>query len=273
MIGLKVKMYSFSEAQLQRYSRNILLKDVGVVGQEKLLMSRVLVIGAGGLGAPALLYLAAAGVGTIGIADGDRVELSNLQRQIIHFTKDIGSGKADSAAQKITALNPEITVKTYNQFLDVTMIRSIISDYDFVIDGTDNFSSKFLINDACNLEKKAFSHGGILGFTGQTMTVLPGQSTCYRCVFQDLPPVSIQSCSQAGVLGAVAGLLGTIQAAEAIKYCVGISSLLTDTLLVFDAKTMRFRNVSVKQRENCECCGKNASISDLKYENYLQKNN
>lgn len=246
----------FTEERLLRYSRNILLKDVGVAGQEKLFAAKVLVIGAGGLGSPAALYLAAAGVGTIGIADGDRVDLSNLQRQILHSTADVGRPKVDSAGEKIVALNPDVAVRRYPEFLRDDSIRAIVRDYDFVIDATDSFAAKFLINDACVLESIPFSHGGVLRFQGQTMTVLPGRSPCYRCVFTAPPPDdAVPTCSQAGILGAVAGMLGTIQAAEALKYITGAGRLLTGSFLTFDALDMAFRKVAVKRNPHCAACG------------------
>ncbi|MCF6335360.1 MAG: HesA/MoeB/ThiF family protein, partial [Spirochaetales bacterium] len=198
-------MRNYTQEQLERYSRHILLKDVGVEGQDKLLDGKVLIIGAGGLGSPAALYLAAAGVGTIGIVDGDRVDLSNLQRQIAHYTKDVGEWKTESASEKMVAINPDIKVIQYNQYLDASNIRGIIREYDFIIDGTDNFATKFLINDACVFENIPFSHGGILRFDGQTMTIDPNKTACYRCVFNAPPPADlVPTCSQAGVLGAVA---------------------------------------------------------------------
>ncbi|MBR1687779.1 MAG: molybdopterin-synthase adenylyltransferase MoeB [Prevotella sp.] len=256
-------MYDFSESQIERYSRHILLKDVGVEGQEKILGARVLIVGAGGLGAPAALYLAAAGVGTIGIVDADVVDLSNLQRQIIHFTRDVGTPKVESARQKMQAINPDVKVETYHEFLDSANARQIIEPYDFVIDGTDNFPVKFLINDACVMAGKAFSHGGILRFNGQTFTHLPG-TACYRCFFKEPPPAgAVPTCSQAGVLGAIAGMLGTIQAAEALKYITGIGQLLTNRLLTFDAKQMQFRTINVKRRATCEVCGDHPTIDRL----------
>lgn len=254
----------FTEERLERYSRHILLSDVGIEGQQKIFDAKVLIIGAGGLGSPIALYLAAAGVGTIGIADADTVDISNLQRQVIHFTGDLGQPKVESAANKMRAINPDVTVRTYHEFLLANNIRSILREYDFVIDGTDNFAAKFLINDACVLEGKPFSHGGILRFNGQTMTVLPGSSACYRCVFHAPPPPgSVPTCSQAGVLGAVAGMLGTIQAVEALKFITGVGSLLTDTLLSFDAKTLDFRKVHFRRNAHCPICSKDPSIRDL----------
>ncbi len=257
-------MIDFSAEQLERYSRHILLEDVGVEGQLKLLEAKVLIIGAGGLGAPVSLYLAAAGVGTIGIVDNDRVEISNLQRQIVHFSKDVDRAKVESAQEKMEAINPDVTVNTYREFLDAANIKDIINDYDFIVDGTDNFPTKFLINDACVMENIPFSHGGIVGFDGQTMTILPGHSSCYRCTFNSPPPPdAVPTCSQAGVLGAIAGMLGTIQAAEVLKFITGAGELLSDTLLSFDAKTMDFRKVALKKRLTCPLCGENPTITEL----------
>ena len=195
-------MIDLTEEQIQRYSRHILLQDVGVEGQEKLLKGKVLIVGAGGLGAPVAMYLAAAGVGTIGIVDADVVDLSNLQRQIIHFTADVDKPKVLSAKEKMEAINPDVKVVTYQEFLSANNALDIINNYDFVVDGTDNFPVKFLINDACVMAGKPFSHGGILRFHGQTFTHLPG-TACYRCMFKEPPPVgSVPTCSQAGVLGA-----------------------------------------------------------------------
>ena len=257
-------MTEFTEEQLERYSRHILLDDVGVDGQEKLLKAQVLIVGAGGLGSPVGLYLAAAGVGTIGIIDSDSVEISNLQRQIAHFTRDIGISKVDSAAEKMKAINPDISVRTYSEFLCAENITEIIKDYDFVIDGTDNFPTKFLVNDACIFLGVPFSHGGILRFNGQTMTVIPGQTACYRCCFRKPPPPdAVPSCAQAGVLGAVAGMLGTIQAAEALKFITGAGELLTNELLTFDARNMAFRKIKLKKQENCPVCGQHPEITEL----------
>jgi molybdopterin/thiamine biosynthesis adenylyltransferase len=257
-------MIDLSEEQLQRYSRHILLKDIGIEGQSSILESKILIIGAGGLGSPAALYLAAAGVGTIGIADADTVDLSNLQRQIIHFTKDVGTPKVASAKEKMNALNPGITVRTYHTFVSADNITAIIKDYDFVIDGTDNFAAKFLINDACVLAKKPFSHGGILRFTGQTMTVVPCESACYRCVFPKPPPKdAVPTCSQAGVLGGIAGMLGTIQAVEALKFVTGTGTLLTNAMLTFDAREMDFRKIKFSRNPACPICGSNPSITEI----------
>ncbi|MHC4431294.1 MAG: HesA/MoeB/ThiF family protein [Planctomycetota bacterium] len=261
---------SLSDEQIERYSRHIILEQVGGAGQEKLLDSKVLVIGAGGLGSPAALYLAAAGVGTIGIVDGDNVELSNLQRQIVHHTADIGTEKIRSAEARMLAINPEIRVKTYKQWAKADNISEIIRDYDFVIDGTDNFAAKFLVNDACYFEKVPFSHAGILRFHGQLITVLPGETTCYRCIFDGPPPAdAVPSCSQAGVLGVLAGVIGSLQATEAMKYLVGLGGLLTDTLLTYDALSMDFRKVSLKRNPQCPLCGEDPEITELKDEQQI----
>jgi molybdopterin/thiamine biosynthesis adenylyltransferase len=254
----------FTEERLERYSRHILLQEVGVEGQRKLFAAKVLIIGAGGLGAPAALYLAAAGVGTIGIADGDKVELSNLQRQVIHFTEDIGKSKARSAEDKMRRINPDVQVQVHEEFLRADNILPIIRQYDFVIDGTDNFAAKFLINDACVMAGIPYSHGGILRFKGQMLTIKPGESACYRCVFSEPPPPNaVPTCSQAGVLGAIAGILGTLQAAEALKYVAGVGKPLTDALLTYDALDMNFRKVAVRRRVDCPVCGKNPLIIKL----------
>jgi len=254
------------DSQLERYSRHILLKDVGIEGQDRILAGKILVIGAGGLGAPIALYLAAAGVGTIGVIDGDVVDLSNLQRQVIHFTPDIGLAKVDSAKAKMLAINPGITVNAIKDRVYASNIAEYIAPYDFIIDGTDNFPAKFLINDACVLAGKPFSHGGILRFNGQTFTHLPG-TACYRCLFPAPPPKNaVPTCSQAGVLGAVAGMLGTIQAAEALKFLSGAGQGLTNRLQTFDALTMQFRSVAVKKQAKCPVCGDNPTITALRDE-------
>ena len=256
----------FSNEQLERYSRHIILKEVGAQGQQKLLESKVLIIGTGGLGAPAALYLAAAGIGTIGLVDYDCVELSNLQRQIIHDTADVGKPKVRSGKESINKMNPDVEVVTYQEWVNSGNIRDIIRDrdYDFIIDGTDNFPAKFLINDACVLMGKPFSHAGIIQFRGQTMTFVPGQGPCYRCVFvAPPPPDAVPTCKEAGVLGVMGGIIGTIQATEAVKYLLKLGELLTGRLLVFDALTMEFRKVKLASRQNCPVCGENPSITEL----------
>lgn len=252
---------AMTDEQIERYSRHIILKEVGAKGQKKLLNGSVLIIGAGGLGAPAALYLAAAGVGHIGIVDADEVDLSNLQRQVIHATADIGKAKVKSAKESMEAINPDVKVSTYRMFVDSTNVRELIREYDFIIDGTDNFPAKFLINDACVLEKKPFSHAGIIRFQGQLMTYVPGEGPCYRCVFKNPPPKdAVPTCKQAGVIGAMAGTIGTLQAMEAIKYLIGKGDLLTGKLLTYDALKMEFRKINLKKDCNCAVCGAHPTI-------------
>lgn len=255
----------FTNEQLERYSRHIILKEIGVKGQKKLMNGSVLIIGAGGLGAPAAMYLAAAGVGKIGIADADVVDLSNLQRQIIHTTADVGRPKVESAAETMRAINPDVEVVTYHEFISSANIMDIIKDYDFVLDGTDNFPAKFLINDACVMADKPFSHAGILRFKGQLMTVIPHQSPCYRCVFKTMPPKdAIPTCKQAGVIGAMAGVIGSLQALEAVKFITGAGELLTGKLLTFDALTMKFHTVKLPPRgDGCAVCSDHPQITEL----------
>jgi molybdopterin/thiamine biosynthesis adenylyltransferase len=235
-----------------RYNRNILIEGFGIEGQAKLKASKVLVIGAGGLGSPALLYLAAAGVGTIGIVDDDIVNISNLQRQILHLTDDLGQPKTVSAQQKLTALNPEVKIIIYNCRFSAENAE-VIGEYDFVLSCCDNYATKLLINDVCVKLKKPYSHGAVVSMRGEAMTYVPG-SACYRCVF-DMPPEdgTWPTSSQAGVLGSVAGIIGSIQATEAIKYLVGMNDLLTNRILITDAKTMNIFSLKVKRNNSCVC--------------------
>ena len=255
----------FTNEQLERYSRHIILKEIGVKGQKKLANAKVLIIGAGGLGAPAAMYLAAAGIGQIGIADADTVDLSNLQRQIIHTTDDIGRPKVESAEETMKAINPDVEVKAYHELITSNNILRIIEEYDFVLDGTDNFVSKFLINDACVMADKPFTHAGILRFNGQLMTVIPHQSPCYRCIFKTPPPKgAIPSCKEAGVVGAVAGVVGSLQALEAVKYITGAGDLLTGKLLTFDALSMEFHTIELMSRgKGCAVCSDHPEITEL----------
>lgn len=246
----------FSNEQLERYSRHLVLDSIGRDGQEKLFNAKVLIVGAGGLGSPAALYLAAAGVGTIGIADPDIIELSNLQRQIMHTTKGLGTSKADSAAKAMSGINPDIKVNKYKIFLNQDNIMEVIRDYDFIIDATDNFDSKFLINDACVTARKAFSHAGVTRFQGQLATYVPGCSPCYRCMFKSPPPEGVvPKGNQAGIIGAVCGVIGSLQALEAVKYIIGTGSLLAGRFLIFDALSMKFRTVKFQRDQECAICG------------------
>jgi molybdopterin/thiamine biosynthesis adenylyltransferase len=238
------------------YSRHILIPEIGQEGQAKLLGSSVLVIGAGGLGSPALYYLAACGIGRIGIADSDRVEPSNLNRQILHGRPDLGDGKTVSARRSIEHLRPDIEIEEYPFRIDSSNGPGIAASYDFIVEATDNFQSKFLINDICVGAGRAFSHAAILAMYGQTMTVIPGKSPCYRCVFQKPPaPGKVKTAAEAGVLGTVPGILGAIQATEAIKYLLGMDGLLTGALLTFDAAAMAFRKIRLPMDKRCRVCG------------------
>jgi len=255
---------TLSREQELRYNRHLILEDFGMQGQQKLLNSKVLLVGAGGLGSPVALYLAAAGVGTIGIVDGDVVSLTNLQRQVIHSTTGIGQLKTDSAEKRINSLNPDVKVVKHTFFLSQDNALEIISQYDFVVDGSDNFATKYLVNDACVMINKACSIGGLARYTGQLMTHVPG-TACYRCLFPEPPAINeVQTCSRVGVLGSIAGMLGTIQATECIKYLTGIGELLTNTLLSFDARTMQFMRIDFPHNEVCPLCGNQPTITELK---------
>ena len=257
---------AISAEQLERYSRHFVLKEIGYAGQKKLAAAKVLVIGAGGLGSPSLYYLAAAGVGTVGVADFDCVELSNLQRQIIHRTASVGTPKVASARDAIHALNPDVNVQTHDLWLTADNIAEVIAPYDFVIEATDSFESKLLVNDACVLGKKPFSHGGMVQMQGQTLTWIPGEGgPCFRCIAGDAPDRSqVFTCSQVGVLGAALGILGSIQATEAIKYLLEKGDLLTGRMLFVDALSMVFIEAGIPNRNPaCRVCGEHADITDL----------
>lgn len=246
-----------TDEQKERYARHLILEGVGETGQQRLFAGSVLVIGAGGLGSPALFYLTAAGVGRVGIVDSDVVELSNLQRQILHSSDRLGWGKTYSAAASLKPLNPDTELCTYPVRMDSSNITELIAGYDFIIDATDNFESKFLINDACVAARKPYSHGGILRYKGQTMTVIPGESTCYRCIFPEEPGSEDGvACSKAGVLGVLPGIIGTLQATEAIKYLADVGDLLTGRLLTYDSAAMKFREIPLKRNPDCPACGK-----------------
>ncbi|OGO79227.1 MAG: adenylyltransferase [Clostridiales bacterium GWB2_37_7] len=253
-----------NDNQLSRYSKQIILNDIGVEGQQKLLNSKVLVVGSGGLGSPALYYLAASGVGTIGIADFDRVGLSNLQRQILHFTEDIGKRKVDSAEEKLNRLNPDVKIIKYTFRLDDQNIEDIIKEYDVVVDCTDNFTARYLISDCCYLLKKPLVEGAVVGFIGTLMTIIPDVSPCYRCL-NHLPPQdgTVPSCADEGILGAVAGIIGTMQALEAIKILLGVGEVLTGRLWFFDGLTMEIEEITLDRSEDCQLCGVNPVIKEL----------
>lgn len=258
----------FSEEQLERYARHILLPEVGGAGQKKLLNAKVLVVGAGGLGAPVLMYLAAAGVGTIGVVDDDVVDLSNLQRQIIHTTETILKPKVDSAKERMHAINPTLDIHTYQTRLNPTNIYDIIQGYDIIADGTDNFTTRFLLNDACYFAKKTLVSAAILRFDGQLSTYkahLQGDDKpCYRCIFRAPPPEGqVPTCAQAGVLGAICGTMGSLQSTEILKEIMGIGQSMSGTLMIYDALHSEFRNVKVKRDTGCPLCGDTPTITDL----------
>ena len=256
--------------QKRRYSRHLLIPEIGEAGQQKLLDARVLLIGAGGLGSPAALYLSAAGVGTIGVIDADDVDDSNLQRQVIHTTDRIGMPKVESARIAMEAINPDVTVITYNQRLTKENVLDIFAGYDVIVDGSDNFSTRYLVNDACVLLNKPQVHGSIFRFDGQVTTFDPRhtESPCYRCLFPEPPPPELApSCAEAGVLGILPGLVGTIQATEAVKLILGIGEPLVGRLLMYDALGMTFRTLNLKRDPECPMCGPHGatSIDDITY--------
>jgi molybdopterin/thiamine biosynthesis adenylyltransferase len=255
----------FTEEQIERYSRHIILPEVGGKGQAKLLKSKVFVLGAGGLGSPSLLYLAAAGVGTIGIADGDSVDMSNLQRQIIHNNERVGVPKVHSAKETINKLNPDVNVQPFHGRLTAENIREIIREYDVVLDGSDNFPTRFLMNDAAFFEEKPLVSGSMFRFDGQVSVFHPRKGfPCYRCLYPEPPPKGlVPSCQEAGVLGALAGVIGVLQAVETIKLLLGIGDTLEGHLMIFDALKMSFRKVRVRKDPECALCGENATIKEL----------
>ncbi|NBT20135.1 MAG: molybdopterin-synthase adenylyltransferase MoeB [Proteobacteria bacterium] len=253
----------FTPGQIQRYSRHLLLDGVGPSGQRKLMEARVLLIGAGGLGSPAALYLAAAGVGTMGIVDFDTVDFSNLQRQILHFTDDVGKLKVESAAETIQEMNPNIKVEAHNAILDSSNAFELFEKYDYVLNGVDNFPARYLANDAAYLLGKTLIDGGINQFEGQVTVYKPGHG-CYRCLFPAPPPPgSVPSCAEAGVLGVLPGIVGSMQALETIKQILGIGEPLIGRLLLFDALSMEFRTLKLRRDKQCPVCGDNPTITEL----------
>ena len=257
--------YSFTESEIQRYSRHILLPELGGTGQALLRRARVLVVGAGGLGSPLALYLAAAGVGTIGLVDDDRLELSNLQRQVLHDTGSIGRNKAESGRDRLAALNPEVTTEVHAHRLGADNARALLAAYDLVCDGTDNFATRFLLADACVLERRTLVSAAVLRFEGQLCVFKPHQGgPCYRCLHPEPPPPGlVPSCAEAGVLGAVTGVLGCLQAVEVIKEITGIGETLAGRLLLYDALSTRIRTVTLPPDPDCPLCGPSSRITDL----------
>ena len=259
---------ALSDEELERYARHIVLREMGGPGQARLKAAKVLAIGAGGLGSPLILYLAAAGVGTIGIVDFDTVSLSNLQRQIAHRTSDVGRPKADSAGDAARAINPNVRIVPHRLRLDASNALEIISQYDIVADGSDNFTTRFLVNDACFFAKKILVSAAVTEFDGQLATFKAfdrnGTYPCYRCLFPAPPPPgTVPSCSEAGVLGAAAGVMGTLQALEVMKEIIGVGESLAGRLLIYDALSTNCRTVRFKPDPECALCGANATIHDL----------
>ena len=255
---------SLSNDEVGRYSRHLILPEVGMEGQLKLKAARVLCIGAGGLGSPVALYLGAAGVGTIGIVDFDTVDFSNLQRQIIHGTPDVGRSKLASAKSRLNALNPEVDVVTHEMALSSKNALDLFADYDLIVDGTDNFPTRYLVNDACVISGKPNVYGSIFRFEGQMSVFAAAGGPCYRCMFPDPPPPGlVPSCAEGGVLGILPGVVGTIQATEAIKKILGVGELLIGRFLLFDALKMRFRELKVRKDADCPVCGDHPTVTEL----------
>lgn len=246
-----------------RYSRHLALREIGVAGQEKLKAARVLVIGAGGLGSPSTLYLAAAGIGTLGIVDCDQVDLSNLQRQVLYETSDVARLKTEAAGKRLLALNPRLNLLTYQVELRAANVREIFSDYDVVLDGTDRFATRFLTNDACVILRKPLVSAAIHRFDGQALSYVPGKGPCYRCLFPEPPAEgAVPNCAEAGVLGVLPGVMGTLQATEAIKIITGIGQPLLGRLLTYDALDMRFDEFRFARRSDCAVCGDHPTITE-----------
>jgi adenylyltransferase/sulfurtransferase len=250
--------------EVRRYSRHLIIPDVAMAGQQRLMNAKVLCVGAGGLGSPALMYLAAAGVGTIGIVEFDTVDESNLQRQIIHGQSDIGKSKAQSAKEKISEINPYVNVITHEVRLDNSNVKEIFSQYDIIVDGTDNFATRYLVNDACVLLKKPYVWGSIYRFDGQASVFWAEYGPCYRCLYPEPPPPGmVPSCAEGGVLGVLCATIGSIQTTEAIKVITGVGEPMIGSLMIYDALEMSFRKIKVRKDPNCPLCGENPTQSDL----------
>src|SRR5919198_508462 len=253
-----------SKEEVARYSRHLIIPDVGVDGQKRLKNAKVLVVGAGGLGSPALLYLAAAGVGTLGIVEFDVVDESNLQRQIIHGQSDIGRSKAESARDSVQEINPLIQVNIHEQRLDSSNVMELFAQYDLIVDGTDNFATRYLVNDACVLLGKPYVWGSIYRFDGQASVFWAEHGPCYRCLYPEPPPPGmVPSCAEGGVLGVLCASIGSIQVTEAIKLLTGVGEPLVGGLMVYDALEMTYRKIKVRKDPNCALCGENPTITGL----------
>ncbi|HSB30452.1 MAG TPA: molybdopterin-synthase adenylyltransferase MoeB [Candidatus Sulfobium mesophilum] len=254
----------FTDDQLLRYSRHIILPEVGGKGQAKIAGAKVFIVGAGGLGCPVGYYLTAAGVGTIAMVDNDTVEMSNLQRQIAHSVNTIGMPKVESAKKTFEALNPDVNIIAIQKRMSKDDIVDLIRDYDIVVDGSDNFPTRYLVNDACFMAKKPLVSGAILRFEGQVTTILPGEGPCYRCLFEEPPPPGlVPSCQEAGVLGVLPGVIGGLQATEVLKLILGKGEVLKGELLIYNALKTTFRKVKVPKNPACPLCGQNPTITEL----------
>jgi sulfur-carrier protein adenylyltransferase/sulfurtransferase len=256
---------TFTEDQVRRYARHVILPGIGGDGQEKLMAAKVLVIGAGGLGSPAAMYLAAAGVGTLGLVDFDRVELSNLQRQLLHDTDDVGRPKVESARERLTDLNPNVEVVAHETLLTSENAFDVLGPYDVVVDGTDNFPVRYLVNDATQMLGKPLVYGSIYQWEGQASVFLPGRDApCYRCLFPEPPPPgTVPSCAEGGVFGVLPGIIGSVQAVEAIKLVLGVGEPLVGKLLIYDALSNEFTTVKLRWDPDCPVCGKHPTVTEL----------
>ncbi len=264
IMNIQKNMVNLTSKEIERYSRHINLNEIGVDGQRKLKQAKVLIVGLGGLGSPAALYLAAAGIGTIGLIDDDRVSPNNLQRQILYSETEIGTLKTDSARKRLSGINPDIRADIYTERLTAENAIEIIKNYDVVLDCTDNFPARYLINDACYIAQKPYVYGSVYKFEGQVSVFGLKNAPCYRCLFPDPPaPELIPNCAEGGVLGVLPGIIGTLQAAEAIKLVLNIGDVLNGKMLLFDALTMKFRTMGLKKEPNCKLCGENPEITKL----------
>ncbi len=262
-LATQAKPKTLTPYQVSRYSRHIIMPQVGSVGQRKLLDAKILMVGAGGLGSPISIYLTLAGVGTVGLVDFDDVDVTNLQRQILHFNDDIGRPKVVSAVETLKAYNPDTVVKVHEEPISSVNAMDIMEDYDIIVNGADNFPTRYLVNDAAYLSGKPLVDGSILLFDGQATTYLPGQG-CYRCLFPSPPPPGeVPSCAEAGVLGMLPGMVGTIQATEVVKLILGVGDSLSGKLLLIDALSMDFRTVKIRRNPECPLCGDNPSVTEL----------
>jgi adenylyltransferase/sulfurtransferase len=264
LLGDRATEVTLDSAQVQRYARHLIMPEVAMQGQKRLKAARVLCIGTGGLGSPLSLYLAAAGVGTLGLADFDVVDVSNLQRQIIHFTGDVGRSKIESAREKLEALNPDLQVIAHEQTIDSSNALALFADYDVIVDGTDNFPTRYLVNDACVLLGKPNVYGSIFRFDGQATVFFPPHGPCYRCLYPEPPPPDlVPNCAEGGVLGILPGLIGVVQATETVKLILGKGRPLMGRLLLYDALDMTFREMKVRKNAKCPICGPNPTIREL----------